>query len=52
MNVPPQLYIEIQKRRDVILCPNCHRILFWRPEPATVGVEDTDEGAPLKRQRG
>jgi predicted nucleic acid-binding Zn-ribbon protein len=31
MNVPPQLYNELQKYRDVRLCPNCHRILFWRP---------------------
>jgi predicted nucleic acid-binding Zn-ribbon protein len=30
MNVPPQLYNELQKFRDVRLCPNCHRILFWR----------------------
>jgi len=50
MNVPPQLYIEIQKRRDVILCPNCHRILFWRPEVAQ--MEPDEEGAAsLKRQR-
>jgi len=34
MRVPPQLYIEIQKAREVILCPSCHRILFARPEQA------------------
>lgn len=33
MHVPPQLYIEIQKAREVILCPSCHRILYVRPEP-------------------
>lgn len=34
MHVPPQLYNEIQKTREVVRqCPNCHRMLFWRPEP-------------------
>jgi uncharacterized protein len=33
MHVPPQLYNEIQKTREVVRqCPNCHRMLFWRPE--------------------
>lgn len=34
VNVPPQLYIEIQKRQDVHVCPNCQRMLFWRPPAA------------------
>jgi uncharacterized protein len=33
MNLPPQLFNELQRTRDVRMCPNCHRILFWRPEP-------------------
>ena len=33
MHVPPQLFNEIQKTREVVRqCPNCHRMLFWRPE--------------------
>lgn len=32
MHVPPQLANELQRTREVRLCPNCHRILFWRPE--------------------
>jgi predicted nucleic acid-binding Zn-ribbon protein len=32
MNLPPQLFNELQGSRDVRTCPNCHRILFWRPE--------------------
>lgn len=28
MNVPPQLYIEIQKNQEVHSCPNCHRLLY------------------------
>ena len=29
MNLRPQLYIELQKQQNLILCPNCSRILFW-----------------------
>jgi uncharacterized protein len=36
MNVPPQMFNELQKFRDIRQCPNCHRILYWRPEPETV----------------
>lgn len=32
MNLPPQFYNELQRTREVRLCPSCHRILFWRPE--------------------
>ncbi len=32
MNLPPQFFNELQRTREVRLCPNCHRILFWRPE--------------------
>lgn len=31
MNVPPQLFNDLQKFREVYQCPNCQRILFWRP---------------------
>jgi predicted nucleic acid-binding Zn-ribbon protein len=34
MHIPPQLYNELQKYRDIRQCPNCRRILYWRPEPA------------------
>ena len=37
MNLPPQFFNELQRSREVRLCPNCHRILYWRPahlEPA------------------
>jgi predicted nucleic acid-binding Zn-ribbon protein len=32
MRIPPQLFNEIQRAEKVILCPNCQRILYWRPE--------------------
>ncbi len=40
MNLPPQLHNELQRSGDVRACPNCNRMLLWRPaerlEPAPV----------------
>ena len=30
--VPPQFFNELQRNREVRMCPNCHRILIWRAE--------------------
>jgi len=30
MNIPPQLYNELQKTDDLISCPNCSRIIYWQ----------------------
>jgi predicted nucleic acid-binding Zn-ribbon protein len=32
MHLPPQFFNDLQRTREVRLCPSCHRILFWRPE--------------------
>ncbi len=29
MNIPPQLYIEVQRCKSLILCPQCNRILYY-----------------------
>lgn len=29
MNLPPQLYNQIQKGAEMLQCPSCHRILYW-----------------------
>jgi len=29
VNVPPQMFIEVQKNYALIRCPNCNRILYW-----------------------
>ena len=34
MRVPPQLFNEIQRNEQVILCPSCQRMLYWRAERA------------------
>jgi len=30
MNIPPQLYNELQKSTEMMSCPNCNRIMYWR----------------------
>jgi len=30
MNIPPQLFIEVTKNKQLIQCPSCNRILFFR----------------------
>lgn len=30
MNIPPQLYNELQKTSELISCPNCHRIMYFQ----------------------
>lgn len=29
VHIPPQMYIEVQKNKALIRCPNCNRILYW-----------------------
>jgi len=29
VNIPPQMYIDVQRNSDLIRCPNCNRILYW-----------------------
>jgi predicted nucleic acid-binding Zn-ribbon protein len=33
MNIPPQTFIEVMKNKELIACPNCRRILYWKKEP-------------------
>jgi len=32
VNIPPQMYIEVQKNRTLVRCPNCNRILYWEED--------------------
>lgn len=32
LNIPPQLYIEVQRGNQLILCPQCNRILYYKEE--------------------
>jgi predicted nucleic acid-binding Zn-ribbon protein len=29
MNIPPQMYIDLQRSADLLSCPNCNRIIYW-----------------------
>ncbi|MEW6002620.1 MAG: C4-type zinc ribbon domain-containing protein [Nitrospirota bacterium] len=30
MNIPPQLFVEIKRNEEIIHCPQCHRILYYK----------------------
>jgi predicted nucleic acid-binding Zn-ribbon protein len=30
MNIPPQLFVEIKKNEEIISCPQCRRILYFK----------------------
>jgi len=29
LNLPPQKFIELQKDENIMVCPNCHRFIYW-----------------------
>ena len=29
MNLPPQMYIDLQRNEKMLHCPNCQRIIYW-----------------------
>lgn len=29
MNIPPQMFIELQRCNEIMYCPRCHRIIYW-----------------------
>jgi predicted nucleic acid-binding Zn-ribbon protein len=33
MNIPPQLYVEIKSNEEIIQCPQCRRILYYKGTP-------------------
>jgi predicted nucleic acid-binding Zn-ribbon protein len=35
MNIPPQMFIEVQKNKILVRCPNCNRILYWEGDKKT-----------------
>jgi predicted nucleic acid-binding Zn-ribbon protein len=32
MNIPPQMYIELQRSSELLTCPNCNRIVYWHDQ--------------------
>jgi predicted nucleic acid-binding Zn-ribbon protein len=37
MNIPPQMYIELQRSSELLTCPNCNRIVYWYNKGETDG---------------
>ncbi len=33
MNIPPQMYNELQAKDTLYFCPHCHRMIYYREEP-------------------
>ena len=33
MNIPPQLFNELQRCDEIRFCPHCHRIIYWQAKP-------------------
>lgn len=36
MNIPPQMYIEVQRGNDLISCPQCSRLLYYKKNKISV----------------
>ena len=36
MNIPPQMYIELQRDSDIKYCPQCNRIMYWEDQSGKV----------------
>jgi len=30
MSIPPQIFVNVKKNTEIITCPNCHRILYFK----------------------
>ena len=45
MNIPPQLYIVLQRGVSIETCPSCHRIIYWedlmKEAPADAAASDS-----------
>jgi predicted nucleic acid-binding Zn-ribbon protein len=39
MNIPPQMYIELQRDLDIRYCPQCNRILYWEDQSIKVSEQ-------------
>lgn len=39
MNIPPQMYIELQRDSDLKYCPQCNRIMYWEDQRTKVSEQ-------------
>jgi predicted nucleic acid-binding Zn-ribbon protein len=38
MSIPPQLFVNVKRNENIIFCPNCHRILYYKETITPKGV--------------
>jgi uncharacterized protein len=50
MNIPPQLFIVIQRGQTIETCPSCHRIIYW--EDLMKDDKDKDAAAESSQPAG
>ncbi|MFP4283952.1 MAG: zinc ribbon domain-containing protein [Desulfovermiculus sp.] len=43
ISIPPQTFIELQKGEQILSCPNCQRLIFWRNHFAQEEVATQEE---------
>ncbi len=43
MNILPQQFIDLQKGEEILQCPHCQRILYWREEEEASGGETASQ---------
>ncbi|MGM0759466.1 MAG: zinc ribbon domain-containing protein [Thermodesulfobacteriota bacterium] len=43
ISIPPQSFIELQKGEQILSCPNCQRLIFWRDHFAQEEVAAQEE---------
>ena len=43
ISIPPQTFIELQKGEQILSCPNCQRLIFWRNHFAQEEVAAQEE---------
>ncbi len=46
MNLPPQIFIDLQKNEKMLNCPNCQRIIYW------VGHEAYQQSSQILGEQG
>jgi predicted nucleic acid-binding Zn-ribbon protein len=38
--IPPQIYNELQKGKQILSCPNCQRLIYWVEHTPVTSAED------------
>lgn len=47
--IPPQTFIELQKIQQILSCPNCQRLIYWKDHFDPTGAADVKKEASGKK---